>query len=152
MMALLCRPGMCGVFHRDSRHQVRACEPWLPEAWRGMWLLHQYCLRWLSTRRGGPAPAPAPPIEMGFDFSEVGFGSDTLVRVRDLFNGRDLGVFSGSFSTAEVHGGREWRGRAASWGVDVCCGSRANHNTVAVLVSSDDARRPIAGQLEWVNE
>ena len=45
------------------------------------------------------------PIEMGFDFSEVGFGSDTLVRVRDLFKGRDLGVFSGRFSTAEVAGG-----------------------------------------------
>jgi hypothetical protein len=39
---------------------------------------------------------------MDFDFSEVGFTSYTRVRVRDLFKGQDLGVFSGSFSTAMV--------------------------------------------------
>ena len=37
----------------------------------------------------------------GFDFRDVGFAPDTRVRVRDLFAQKDLGVFTGSFSSGE---------------------------------------------------
>jgi len=43
------------------------------------------------------AAAPPPGLRIGFDFSDVGFAPDTLVRVRDLIKGEDAGVFSGRF-------------------------------------------------------
>jgi hypothetical protein len=38
-----------------------------------------------------------PPITVDFEFSAVGFTSNTRVRVRDLFKGQGVGVFSVSF-------------------------------------------------------
>jgi hypothetical protein len=39
-------------------------------------------------------------LNISFDFTSVGFAPDTLVRVRDLYESKDLGVFTGSFTTA----------------------------------------------------
>jgi len=47
-------------------------------------------------------PAPSTAYNVEFDFNAVGFAPDTFVRVADLFNAKDLGVFKeGKFVSAE---------------------------------------------------
>jgi alpha-galactosidase len=41
-------------------------------------------------------------MSVSFEFRDVGFAPDTLVRVRDLFEQKDLGVFTGSFSAEGI--------------------------------------------------
>jgi hypothetical protein len=51
--------------------------------------------------RQGPQPAH-DGLNITFDFRDVGFAPDTLVRVRDLFVQKDLGVFTGGFTGVAV--------------------------------------------------
>lgn len=47
-----------------------------------------------KTRQGAQ---PSPGLNISFSFGDVGFSLDTLVRVRDLFAQKDLGVFQGDY-------------------------------------------------------
>ena len=61
------------------------------------------------SRRAGHSP-PRPSMEgalnISFSFRDVGFARDTMVRVRDLFAQRDLGVFTEEYTSVgvPVHG------------------------------------------------
>lgn len=58
-------------------------------------------------RAGKPVPPSGPgatggALNISFDFRAVGFAPDTLVRVRDLFAQRDLGVFTAQYTSPAV--------------------------------------------------
>ena len=64
----------------------------------------------ITKRSNHTRPNGANTLKVTFDFREVGFARDTLVRVRDLFAQEDLGIFTQQYSVAvPLHGAQMLR-------------------------------------------
>jgi alpha-galactosidase len=60
------------------------------------------CVNMYGDTKNLDAKSQTNDMDVRFEFRDVGFAPDTLVRVRDLFEQKDLGVFSGSFTTTSI--------------------------------------------------
>ena len=72
-------------------------------AWHGCEKQGSACGFAMNSAFDGYQKRKTPPmagLRISFDFRDVGFAPDTLVRVRDLIKGEDVGVFSGSFESS----------------------------------------------------